>query len=338
MGEFLELRLLLEWPNVRRGQGRVRDPQRDPGSAYHPADHSRPQYLRQGHVPPDGFQAASLKIRWRKALIGTVGPVGPTAVQSSSAGGQDLCPHFAVKGQAPGAALVGGWVTSLPGGHQGDSGAGGRPTSGRPTLLPGHFAQRGSEHSGPTTSFPKISMPWCAHGSRKSSPPSSSTSPVLCVDVPALECPRPRPEVSPRSDLPTLVGPPSASGTGACCPPACWEKVSAGQPRQLWAHRDTSRWDLADRWDTQRRRGRIAPIPEMGGTGSMSRPRPSRRCASFRQSGWQPAWSGGATKGITRRAKRPRRRCPCKSCVTGPSWRMPTWPSREEAVAFDCQG
>ena len=58
----------------------------DFGSAYHPADHSRPQYLRQGHVPPDGFQAASLKRRWRNALIGTVGPVGPTAVQSSSAG------------------------------------------------------------------------------------------------------------------------------------------------------------------------------------------------------------------------------------------------------------
>ena len=97
----------------------------DFGSAYHPADHSRPQYLRQGHVPPDGFQAASLKRRWRKALVGTVGPVGPTAVQSSSAGGQDLCPHFAVGGQAPGVALVWGWVTSLPGGpaggHQGDS-------------------------------------------------------------------------------------------------------------------------------------------------------------------------------------------------------------------------
>ena len=127
----------------------------DFGSAYHPTDHSRPQYLRQGHVPPDGFQAAPLvplERRWRKALVGTVGPVGPTAVQSSSAGGQDLCPHFAV-GQAPGVALVGGGVTSLPGGptggHQGDSGAGGRPTSRRPTLLPGHLAQRGSEHSGP---------------------------------------------------------------------------------------------------------------------------------------------------------------------------------------------
>ena len=94
----------------------------DFGSAYHPTDHSRPQYLRQGHVPPDGFQAAPLERRWRKALVGTVGPVGPTAVQSSSAGGQDLCPHFAVGGQASGVALVGGGVTSLPrgptGGHQ----------------------------------------------------------------------------------------------------------------------------------------------------------------------------------------------------------------------------
>ena len=33
-----------------------------------------------------------------------------------------------------------------------------------------------------------------------------------------LECPRPRLEVSPRSDLPTLVGPPSASGTGVLSP------------------------------------------------------------------------------------------------------------------------
>ena len=99
--------------------------------------------ITQGHVPPDGFQAASLKRRWRKALIGTVGPVGP----SSSAGGQDLCPHFAVGGQAPGVALVGGWVTSLRGGPAGGHH---RPTSGRPTLLLlGHFAQRGSEHSGP---------------------------------------------------------------------------------------------------------------------------------------------------------------------------------------------
>ena len=95
-------------------------------------------------------------------------PVGVTPglvkpLQSSSAGGQDLCPHFAVGGQAPGVALVGGWVTSLPGGpageHQGDSGAGGRPTSGRPTLLPGHFAQRGSEHSAPRPPVPGTPPP-----------------------------------------------------------------------------------------------------------------------------------------------------------------------------------
>ena len=52
------------------------------------------------------------------------------------------------KAAVPGVALVGGGVTSLPGGptggHQGDSGAG----AGRPALLPGHLAQRGSEHSG----------------------------------------------------------------------------------------------------------------------------------------------------------------------------------------------
>ena len=122
----------------------------DFGSAYHPADHSRPQYLRQGHVPPDGFQTASLERRWRKALVGTVGPVGQTAVQSSSAGGQDLCPHFAVGGQAPGVALVGGGVTSLPrgptGGHQEDSAPGaGRPADGQPPS---------PENIQETTSFP----------------------------------------------------------------------------------------------------------------------------------------------------------------------------------------
>ena len=45
----------------------------DLGSAHHPADHARPQPLRQGHVPPDGLQTASLEGRRRKALIGTVG-------------------------------------------------------------------------------------------------------------------------------------------------------------------------------------------------------------------------------------------------------------------------
>ena len=55
-------------------------------------------------------------------------------------------------GPTPGVALVGGRVTPLPGGpagrYQGDPGARGRPTSGRPTLLPGHLAQPGAEHSG----------------------------------------------------------------------------------------------------------------------------------------------------------------------------------------------
>ena len=46
----------------------------DFGSAYHPTDHSRPQYLRQDHVPPDGFQAAPLERRWRKALVGRLAP------------------------------------------------------------------------------------------------------------------------------------------------------------------------------------------------------------------------------------------------------------------------
>ena len=45
----------------------------DFGSAYHPTDHSRPQYLRQDHVPPDGFQAAPLERRWRP-LLGRLAP------------------------------------------------------------------------------------------------------------------------------------------------------------------------------------------------------------------------------------------------------------------------
>ena len=54
--------------------------------------------------------------------------------------------------KAPGVALVGGWVTSLPGGpaggHQGDSGAGaGRPADGQPFFLD-------ILHRTPTTSFP----------------------------------------------------------------------------------------------------------------------------------------------------------------------------------------
>ena len=72
--------------------GEVEESGGETGPAYHPTDHSRPQYLRQDHVPPDGFQAGFLERRWRKALVGTVGPVGPTAVQSSSAGSQDPPP------------------------------------------------------------------------------------------------------------------------------------------------------------------------------------------------------------------------------------------------------
>ena len=82
--------------------------------------------------------------------------------------------------------------------------------------------------------------------------------------------------------------------------PSWLGRRSPGQPRQLWAHRDTSRWKTWRIAGTpQRRRGRMAGTWDsgMGRTGSMSRPRPSRRCASFRQSGWQPAWSGGGNQG-----------------------------------------
>ena len=92
-------------------------------------------------------------VAYWEALTWTAGPVDSATVQSSSDGGQDLCPHVAMGGQTPGVALVGGRVTPLPGGpagrYQGDPGARGRPTSGRPTLLPGHLAQPGAEHSGP---------------------------------------------------------------------------------------------------------------------------------------------------------------------------------------------
>ena len=54
--------------------------------------------------------------------------------------------------------------------------------------------------------------------------------------------------------------------------------------------------------------------------GSTPRPRPSRRCASFRQFGWQPTWSGGATKVTTRRARRARQRLPWRSCLRGHAW------------------
>ena len=61
----------------------------------------------------------------------------------------------------------------------------------------------------------EISMPWCAHGSGERVPPPSSSASGLSEAETG----------SPRSVLPTLVGPPSASGTGACCPPACSKKV-----------------------------------------------------------------------------------------------------------------
>ena len=62
--------------------------------------------LRQGYVPPDGLQTAPPQ--------GRAGPVVDSAiVQSSSAGGQDLCSHVAMGGQTPGVALVGGRVEDI---------------------------------------------------------------------------------------------------------------------------------------------------------------------------------------------------------------------------------
>ena len=86
---------------------------------------------------------------------------------------------------------------------------------------------RDRQEGGPIRDLHAMVCPWIRG---KIPPPSSSASPVLCVDVRASGS---RPEVSPRSVLPTLVGPPSASGTGACCPPTCWEKVpsAASVPR-----------------------------------------------------------------------------------------------------------
>ena len=61
-------------------------------------------------------------------------------VQSSSDGGQDLCPHFAMGGQAPKFALVGGRGTSLPEGPAGGyreilAPGAGRPAEGQPFFL-----------------------------------------------------------------------------------------------------------------------------------------------------------------------------------------------------------
>ena len=59
--------------------------------------------------------------------------------------------------------------------------------------------------------------------------------------------------------------------------------------------------DLADRWNTPAAgdNGSRTWDSRMERMGSTPRPRPSRRCASFRQFGWQPTWSGGATKVTT---------------------------------------
>ena len=79
---------------------------------------------------------------------------------------------------------------------------------------------RDRQDGGPIRDLHAMVCPWIRG---KSCPPKFIQSSVSMSGPP--DCPRPRPEVSPRSVLPTLVGPPSASGTGACCPPACWEKV-----------------------------------------------------------------------------------------------------------------
>ena len=79
---------------------------------------------------------------------------------------------------------------------------------------------RDRQDGGPIRDLHAMVCPWIRGKSSVHPPRQSSVS----MSGPP-DCPRPRPEVSPRSVLQTLVGPPSASGTGACCPPACWEKV-----------------------------------------------------------------------------------------------------------------
>ena len=58
---------------------------------FSPADHARPPTR-----PPDGLQTAPPQGRGWEALTWTAGPVDSAIVQSSSAGGQDLCPHVAM--------------------------------------------------------------------------------------------------------------------------------------------------------------------------------------------------------------------------------------------------
>ena len=99
----------------------------------------RPTILPITHDPNLSDKVMYLQMAFKQPLLRDGGgkpSLGRLAtVQSSSDGGQDLCPHFAMGGQAPGVAVVGGRVSSL--------------ADQRPTLLPGHLAQRGAEHSGP---------------------------------------------------------------------------------------------------------------------------------------------------------------------------------------------
>ena len=91
-------------------------------------------------------------------------------------------------------------------------------------------------------------------------------------------------------------------------------------PWVIQAALGASRWKTWRIAETPRRRlGTMVPgtwDSRMERMGSTPRPRPSRRCASFRQFGWQPTWSGGATKVTIRRARRARQRLPWRSCVT----------------------
>ena len=61
----------------------------------------------------------------------------------------------------------------------------------------------------------------------------------------------------------------------------------------------------ADRWNTPAAARENGPRDlgfQDGENGFNAQTSASRRCASFRQFGWQPTWSGGATNVTTRRA------------------------------------
>ena len=89
--------------------------------------------------------------------------------------------------------------------------------------------------------------------------------------------------------------------------------------------------DLADRWNTPARDNGPRDLGfQDGENGFNARPRPSRRCASFRQHGWQPTWSGGATKVTTRRARRARQRLPCCQAPAGRCLRGHAWDPEAE--------